>query len=77
MSAAVDTLEAEGALSYQDASRVFKNERHTTFADLWHFGDAGHRILAEWMLSPVARLLKERKDRNLFDPSRVDAENGQ
>jgi lysophospholipase L1-like esterase len=62
-------LEREGALTFLDASRAFNEERHTTFADMWHFGDAGHAILAERMVVAIAAMLREAQPRTALRPS--------
>lgn len=51
-------LEREGALTFLDASRVFDGEEATVFSDMWHYGDAGHRLVAASMLAPVVSLLR-------------------
>jgi len=51
-------LELEGALTFLDASRAFDAETATVFADMWHYGDAGHRLIADIMLDPIASLLR-------------------
>ncbi|MBW2402021.1 MAG: SGNH/GDSL hydrolase family protein [Deltaproteobacteria bacterium] len=51
-------LEREGALTFLDASRVFDGEEATVFADLWHYGDAGHRLIAARMLAPISSMLQ-------------------
>lgn len=51
-------LEREGALSFLDASRVFDVDGATVFSDLWHYGDAGHRMIAGHMLAPLAAMLR-------------------
>ncbi len=48
---------------YLDCSRSFNGENETTFADLWHFSDFGHKILAEAMAEKISVILKQRKDR--------------
>jgi hypothetical protein len=40
-------LQEEGLLHFIDCSGIFNGERATTFADLWHFSDAGHSLLAQ------------------------------
>jgi len=50
-------------LYFLDGSRILSDEPETTFADMWHFSDPGHEILAEFMTEPVASILRERKRR--------------
>lgn len=52
--------------SYYDASRVFGGEASTVFADLWHFADAGHRILGEALAKELAPLLATRPSRSTW-----------
>jgi len=47
-------LEEERLLTFLDASKAFNAEPFTTFADSWHFADAGHRILAERMIVAIS-----------------------
>jgi hypothetical protein len=51
-------LEREGALSFLDASQAFDGEEATVFADMWHYGDAGHRVIAARMLEPIVSMLR-------------------
>ena len=46
-----------------DCSRVFDQERATTFTDLWHFSDPGHEILGKTMAREIAAMLEERSRR--------------
>ena len=46
---------------YLDCSRSFNGEQETTFADLWHFSDFGHKILADAMAEKISAILKQRK----------------
>ena len=48
---------------YLDCSRCFNGEPETTFADIWHFSDFGHKILADAMAEKISAILKQRKDR--------------
>ena len=43
-----------------DASTAFNAEPYTTFSDIWHFGDVGHRILANRMFAVISPILLER-----------------
>ena len=51
-------MERSGLLYFLDCSRVFDGERATTFADLWHFSDFGHRLLGVAMAERMAPLLR-------------------
>ncbi len=51
-------LERSGTLQFLDCSRVFDGERATTFADLWHFSDFGHRLLGLAMAERIAPILR-------------------
>lgn len=49
---------ANGKDSYfLDCSGAFDDERPTTFTDLWHFPDPGHRILAEHLAEGLRPIL--------------------
>jgi len=52
------SLERSGTLHFLDCSRLFDGERATTFADLWHFSDFGHRLLGVAMAERVAAILR-------------------
>jgi hypothetical protein len=51
-------LERAGTLRYLDGSRIFDGERPTTFTDLWHFSDFGHRLLGDAMAARIAPVLR-------------------
>jgi len=51
-------LEQSGWLKFLDCSRVFDGERATTFTDLWHFSDFGHRLLGTAMAAAIAPILR-------------------
>jgi hypothetical protein len=51
-------LEQSGTLYFLDCSRVFDGERATTFTDLWHFSDFGHRLLAIAMAEKIVPILR-------------------
>ncbi len=59
MREAMDGLaQASSRTHFLDLSRVFNEETATTFADMWHFSDPGHEIVAEAMadfLEPILR----------------------
>jgi len=47
---------------FLDCSEALNGEKATTFADIWHFGDPGQRLLGRCLaegLSPVLRALSE------------------
>lgn len=43
-----------------DSSNVLSDEKFTTFTDFWHFTDIGHELLAEYLATRIAPLLKEK-----------------
>ena len=51
-------LEQSGTLQFLDCSRAFDGERATTFTDLWHFSDFGHRLLGIAMAEKIAPILR-------------------
>jgi len=51
-------MQRSGLLHFLDCSRVFDGERATTFADLWHFSDFGHRLLGVAMAERMAPILR-------------------
>lgn len=56
---------AEGA-HFIDCSRIFDDEPYTTVADIWHFSDPGHELLAQRLadgLAPILDGLRERRAR--------------
>ena len=68
MRAGLAELERAGWLQFLDCSRVFDGERATTFTDLWHFSDFGHRLLGVAMAARIAPILRTAEPR-----ARVDA----
>jgi lysophospholipase L1-like esterase len=44
--------------AFVDCSRIFDGETSTTFADLWHFSDPGHEILARRLVQGLAPVLR-------------------
>ena len=48
-------------IRFLDCSRVFNNERATTFSDIWHFSDFGHDILGKAMVNEIATILGSKK----------------
>ena len=43
-----------------DLAGAFADMEETTFADLWHFSDFGHAVLAERLAPTIERVLRER-----------------
>jgi lysophospholipase L1-like esterase len=56
-------LERAGWLHFLDCSRLFDDERATTFTDLWHFSDVGHRLLGVAMAARIAPILRTTEPR--------------
>lgn len=56
-------FERSGLIHFLDCSRVFDVDRATTFADLWHFSDAGQRLLGAAMAVEVADILRREATR--------------
>jgi lysophospholipase L1-like esterase len=52
--AGLSTLAEEGVYLV-DASDVLSGEQETTFADLWHFSDPGHELLARFIAQSLAQ----------------------
>jgi GDSL-like Lipase/Acylhydrolase family len=51
------------SVHFVDCSRIFDQERATTFSDIWHFSDFGHAILGRTMARHAARILGTRLER--------------
>ncbi len=66
----LEKLAENPSVTFLDCSRIFDNETATTFADIWHFSDVGHEILAEKIETEVVRILKNRRARG-FSPRPV------
>jgi hypothetical protein len=47
---------------FADGSRVFDGEQKTVFADVWHFSDIGHEILADHLAEELVPLLPPPSD---------------
>ncbi len=47
---------------FLDCSRIFDQERETTFSDIWHFSDVGHRILGKAMAKKISAILSYRTE---------------
>lgn len=50
-------LAREGGAHFIDCSDVFAAEPATTFTDIWHFSDPGHRLLAERLAAGLLPIL--------------------
>jgi len=59
---------ASGTFRFLDCSRIFDQERATTFSDLWHFSDIGHEILGKTMAREIATMLQNPDGRTKPDP---------
>jgi lysophospholipase L1-like esterase len=57
MRSAMNALVGSGAY-FLDLSRAFNGETATTFADMWHFSDPGHRIVAERLADFLGETIK-------------------
>jgi len=57
MMAGLRSLEIPGKVYLVDCSGVFDNRKRTVFADIWHFSDVGHAILAKHLASDLAPIL--------------------
>jgi hypothetical protein len=51
------------SVHFVDCSRIFDQEKATTFSDIWHFSDFGHAILGSTMTRHAARILRTRLER--------------
>jgi hypothetical protein len=69
-------MERSGLLYFLDCSRVFDTERATTFADLWHFSDFGHRILGVAMAERMAPILRAGPPAGTQRPRRSATDSG-
>jgi hypothetical protein len=54
----LSALERAGLIAFLDCSRAFDGERATTFTDLWHFAEDGHRLLGTAMAARIAPILR-------------------
>jgi lysophospholipase L1-like esterase len=50
-------LASEPGTHVLDCSNAFSSERATTFTDIWHFADPGHRLLAECLVQGLLPVL--------------------
>ncbi len=53
-----------------DCSKVFDDEKQTTFSDLWHFSDFGHKILGQRIAAAVAPIFLPETDDAELDSSK-------
>ena len=51
------TLEIPGRVYLEDCSGAFNKRSKTVFADIWHFSDIGHAILAKRLARDLAPIL--------------------
>jgi lysophospholipase L1-like esterase len=49
--------ERANQLDFIDCSALFDNERETTFTDMWHFSDIGHRLLGQAIAGKITGML--------------------
>jgi lysophospholipase L1-like esterase len=56
-------LEDERGTRFVDCSDAFSRERSTTFTDIWHFADPGHRLLGDCLADGLAPMLLELRER--------------
>jgi lysophospholipase L1-like esterase len=61
MRAGLRGLEDEKSTRFVDCSDAFSNETATTFTDIWHFADPGHRLLGRCLADGIAPLLAGRR----------------
>lgn len=54
-------LGRSGMAQFRDFARLFDSEKATTFADIWHFSDAGHELLGKKMAREIAPVLRKRQ----------------
>ena len=62
-------MERSGLLYFLDCSSVFDTERATTFADLWHFSDFGHRLLGMAMAERMSVAVQHPVERRTHVPN--------
>ena len=55
--AGLGIITSQTNLEVLDASRLFEDERETTFTDLWHFSDPGHALLADAIAERLVPLI--------------------
>ncbi len=57
MRAGLRGLEDERGTRFVDCSDAFSNEAATTFTDIWHFADPGHRLLGRCLADGIVPML--------------------
>jgi hypothetical protein len=62
MRTGLEGLAGSGGCHFLDCSRAFASEPETTFTDMWHFTDFGHRILGQSVAGEIAAILRQRTD---------------
>lgn len=50
-------LEGGGHLHYCDLAALFDGEKATTFTDMWHFADMGHKIMGDALAEKIYAIL--------------------
>lgn len=55
-----DLTQLDQNAHFLDLSRIFNGETTTTFADMWHFSDPGHEIVAREMADFLEPIFKEK-----------------
>lgn len=46
-------------IHFLDASRLFSDEKFTTFSDMWHFSDYGHAVLARLIVDQLRLIISK------------------
>lgn len=57
-------LEDDRGTRFADCSDAFSRERATTFTDIWHFADPGHRLLGRCLADGLVPMLHARSRRH-------------
>jgi GDSL-like Lipase/Acylhydrolase family len=52
-------LEDDAGTRFVDCSDAFSGEAPTTFTDIWHFADPGHRLLGDCLVQGLIPMLRE------------------
>jgi hypothetical protein len=60
MRTGLEGLAESGGFYYLDCSRAFAAEPETTFTDMWHFSDFGHRMLGQRLAREISAILRQR-----------------
>jgi lysophospholipase L1-like esterase len=53
-------LGEKAGVRFVDLSRLFATEQATTFVDIWHFSDPGHRLVADRLAEAALPILRRR-----------------